>query len=364
MLRLSKIVKSYKETGALNENVSVYGFLDSDVFLTKGGDVGLVLRVEGVDYECLDHKQTDSLTKRLESALRLLGSQFRAYQLLVKSSGETIPHGTYDNSVVRQAVDDRAAYFEKKAGQLYSLRIYYAILYEGGRHQTKLGSSLQRIASEPKDAVEELKGFLSSKKQTLLIGSVIEKQHRMLLHQVRSLILQLSDFVKIDVCDKQEAFAVLKRLLNFSPAKIEHARLKYDTHVDYYLTDSALECYTSRFASSVSLSYRPSQASEATKTTVDPAPQPALDLSALGIPNLPPALTGTAVNAGPSAAPTALPQAKRITPNFNQADGKDYVIFEGTFLQTAGVTRLNGDFSGYSPRCRPTLFIRTTASGC
>ena len=243
MLRLSKIVKSYKETGALNENVSVYGFLDSDVFLTKGGDVGLVLRVEGVDYECLDHKQTDSLTKRLESALRLLGSQFRAYQLLFKSSGETIPHGTYDNSVVRQAVDDRAAYFEKKAGQLYSLRIYYAILYEGGRHQTKLGSSLQRIASEPKDAVEELKGFLSSKKQTLLIGSVIEKQHRMLLHQVRSLILQLSDFVKIDVCDKQEAFAVLKRLLNFSPAKIEHARLKYDTHVDYYLTDSALECY-------------------------------------------------------------------------------------------------------------------------
>jgi type IV secretion system protein TrbE len=243
MLRLSKIVKSYKETGALNENLSVYGFLEDDVFLTKGGDVGLVLRVEGVDYECLDHRQTDGLTKRLESALRLLGSQFRVYQVLFKSSGETIPHGTYDNPVVRQAVDDRAAYFEKKAGQLYSLRTYYVILHEGATHQAKLGKSIQRMASAPKEAVEEFQGFFSSKKQTLLIVSAIEKQHRMLLHQVRSLILQLSDFVKIEVCDKQEAFVVLKRLLNFSPTKIEHARLKYDTHVDYYLADSALECY-------------------------------------------------------------------------------------------------------------------------
>ena len=92
MLKLSKIVKSYKETGSLNENVSVFGFLDDQVFLTKGGDVGVVMRVEGVDYECLDHKQTDDLTKRLESALRLLGPQFRVYQFLFKSGNETIPY--------------------------------------------------------------------------------------------------------------------------------------------------------------------------------------------------------------------------------------------------------------------------------
>jgi type IV secretory pathway VirB4 component len=93
VLRLSKLLKSYRETGALNENVSIYGFLDDEVFLTKGGDVGVVLGVDGVDYECLDHKQTDGLTKRLESAFRLLGPQFRVYQFLFKSSGETIPHG-------------------------------------------------------------------------------------------------------------------------------------------------------------------------------------------------------------------------------------------------------------------------------
>jgi type IV secretion system protein VirB4 len=243
MLRLSKIVKNYKETGSLNENVSVFGFLDDHVFLTKGGDAGVVLRVEGVDYECLDYKQTDELAKRVESALRLLGPQFRVYQLLFKSSGETIPSGTHNNPVVKQAVDERTAFFEKKAGELYSLRIYYVILYEGVKHQVKLSRSLVGLTSEPKQALGELKGFFSRNKQTVLVGDSIEKQHRLLLNQVRSLTVQLSDFVKIDISDKQEAFAVLKRLLNFSPLKIDHARLKYDTHVDYFLADSALECY-------------------------------------------------------------------------------------------------------------------------
>ncbi len=34
MFKLSRIVKNYKETGALNENVSVYGFLDDQVSLS------------------------------------------------------------------------------------------------------------------------------------------------------------------------------------------------------------------------------------------------------------------------------------------------------------------------------------------
>src|SRR5215472_1752532 len=208
MLRLSKIVKNYKETGALNENVAVYGFVDGQAFLTKGGDVGVVMRVEGVDYECLDHKQTDDLTKRLESALRLLGSQFRVYQLLFKAGNETIPFEIYENRVVKQAVEDRIAYFKNRASELYSLQIYFVILYEGAKHRAKLSASLVKLATEPKQGLEELRGFIGSKKETVLIGSAIERQHRLLLHQVRSFILQLSDFVRIETVNKQQAFGV------------------------------------------------------------------------------------------------------------------------------------------------------------
>ena len=54
MFRLSRIFKNYDETGSLGEQVNLYGFIGSEVFLTKSGEVGVILEVRGVDYECLD----------------------------------------------------------------------------------------------------------------------------------------------------------------------------------------------------------------------------------------------------------------------------------------------------------------------
>jgi type IV secretory pathway VirB10-like protein len=102
--------------------------------------------------------------------------------------------------------------------------------------------------------------------------------------------------------------------------------------------------YTSLFSSSVSLSYRPKQTSE-TETSLADASRLPLDLSGLQIPNF--AAVGTA--GAPSAQSTPVQAEmphKRTNPNFNQAIGKDYVVFEGTVLETALVTRLNGEFSG------------------
>jgi hypothetical protein len=59
----------------------------------------------------------------------------------------------------------------------------------------------------------------------------------------RSFILQVSDFVTVRLLEKQEAFRVLKRTLNFAPEKIEAAQLKHDTFLDYYLPESAVECH-------------------------------------------------------------------------------------------------------------------------
>ena len=104
--------------------------------------------------------------------------------------------------------------------------------------------------------------------------------------------------------------------------------------------------YTSRFSSSVSLSYRPQQTGESARTTADPAAQSPMGFPALEIPNLPAGLAnGTVPAAQSSSSPVETPR-KKSNPNFNQASGKDYVVFEGTVLETVLVTRLNGDFSG------------------
>ena len=103
--------------------------------------------------------------------------------------------------------------------------------------------------------------------------------------------------------------------------------------------------YTSRFSSSVSLSYRPPQMNESARAAQELSSQVPTDLSALVMPGLPALPEAVASPAQPAAA-SPESRAKKSSPNFNQANGKDYVVFEGTVLETALVTRLNGDFSG------------------
>jgi type IV secretory pathway VirB10-like protein len=103
--------------------------------------------------------------------------------------------------------------------------------------------------------------------------------------------------------------------------------------------------YTSRFSSSVSLSYRPPQTNESVRAAQEPSSLVPTDLSALEIPGLAALPRPVASSAQPASA-SPEPRSTKVTPNFNQATGKDYVVFEGTVLETALVTRLNGDFSG------------------
>src|ERR1700688_1933840 len=115
MLRLSRIFKNYNETGSLSEQINLYGFIGPHVFLTKSGEVGVVLEVRGVDYECLDDATIDGLTKRLESALRLFDENCRVYQYLFKRNKEAIPHKLYGSPIVDAAIRNRMAYLAGKS---------------------------------------------------------------------------------------------------------------------------------------------------------------------------------------------------------------------------------------------------------
>src|SRR5262245_29464973 len=128
VLNLKRILKSYEEAGSLNAMVNLFGFVGPHVFLTKSGEVGVILEMAGVDYECLETAAVDGLTKRLESALRLFDENYRVYQLLFKRNGQAIPHSFCGNPVVDAAIRDRVAYFSEKAENLFSLSIYFVVL--------------------------------------------------------------------------------------------------------------------------------------------------------------------------------------------------------------------------------------------
>ena len=243
MLRLKRIFKNYEETGSFNELVNLYGFIDEQVFLTKTGDLGVVLEVRGVDYECLDGAAIDGLTKRLESALKLFDENYRVYQYLLKRNNETIPYSLYGNPVVDTAIQNRIAYLASKADTLFSMSIYYVVLYEGFRPSRRLSSAFLEFPKRPGKALRELLAGFFTKRQVLLLDSDIGKTQAALLQKVASFILQVSDFLSVRLLDKQESFRVLKKTLNFAPLKLEQAKLKHDTFLDYYLCESHLECH-------------------------------------------------------------------------------------------------------------------------
>ena len=243
MINLAELFKDYNEAGALNEHINLYGFVSDQVFLTKSGDLGVVVQVEGIDYECLDENPLDNMTRRLEVAQKVFDPQFRIYQYLLKRNNATIPYQLYDNEVVNQAIRNRMAHLQSQAETLFSISIYYVILYQGFRHKTSWLRSLAILLSAPSKAVREMTDLFFSQRQMTIIDSQVRAALILLLHRAETFISQLDDLCRITLLQKDQIFVFLKRLLNFAPHKVDFAKPKHDAFLDYYVADSTLECH-------------------------------------------------------------------------------------------------------------------------
>jgi type IV secretion system protein TrbE len=243
MLNLRRIFKNYEEVGSLNAMVNLFGFLGPQVFLTKSGDIGVVLEMRGVDYECLEASAVDMLTKRLESALRLFDENYRLYQFLFKRNRQAIPHSFCGKPVVDAAIRDRVGYFEEKAGSLFSLSTYIVVLCPALSAGRSLAGTLLEFPNNPGRCWTELTARFFTNSSVHLNAREMGKAETSLLQKVESLQTQVGDFVSVRLLGKREAFQMLKRTLNFDPLKLDSTELKHDTFLDYYLCESHLECH-------------------------------------------------------------------------------------------------------------------------
>ena len=243
MFSLKRLFKNYAETGSFSEKLNLHSFIASDQFLTKSGDVGMILEVCGVDYECLDHNTIDNLTKRLESAFKLFDENFRVYQYLFKRNNPEIPFKTYGNPVVDTANRNRASYLEAKADSLFSLSIFYVVLYEGFRPTRSFNQNHFGLFHKLAGFLALALAYLSTGRRVNSLDDDITKAQTILRQRIDGFVIQISDFLPARILDKHDAFRVLKQILNFSPAKCGLASLKWDTFLDYFLPESQLECH-------------------------------------------------------------------------------------------------------------------------
>ena len=240
MLRLDRVIMPWKESAALNAHINLYGFWNDTTFLTKSGDVGMVLRVTGVDYESLDRSEQEYAVKRLESALKAFGPGFHVYQYLFKSNRPDIPFAKYDDPVVDAAIDQRRKFFEAKRDHLYEIEIFYCILLEGPRSKTGVGAALARLFHDPSGGIGELKAQFTNDSMKTLLRTQIEQAVRRLDQQVLAFCRQLADLMQIEVLNQENQFTFFRRLLNYDGWRIG-GRPQSTQFLDYQVVNSDIE---------------------------------------------------------------------------------------------------------------------------
>jgi type IV secretion/conjugal transfer VirB4 family ATPase len=238
VVRIGRILRDYREAGSLNGLVALWGFVDDGVFLTKAGHLGVVYRVRGIDYEGLSHAQRRSLVHRLEAAVRLLDEHCRLYQYLLKQTIDPIVPAPCTQPIVREAVEQRAAYLNSRSHDLYELAIYFVLLYEvpvAGR----TASRLHRFWSAPRQAARD---WLSTNQTVKLLEAELERAVATLHDKAQAFEIQLSEFGPERLV-KADAFQFFRKLVNVNRATATSACLTHDTHLDYFVADSTIECH-------------------------------------------------------------------------------------------------------------------------
>jgi type IV secretion system protein VirB4 len=240
MLRIDKVIKPWKESASLNDHINLYGFWNETAFLTKSGDVGMVLRVPGVDYESLDHSEQEYAVKRLEASLKAFSPGFHVYQYLFKSNRPEIPFANYEDPVVEAAIDQRRQFFEAKRDRLYQVEIFYAIVLEGPRSKSGVGAAFAQLFRDPAGAIGELRKHFTSNSMKTLLRSQIETALSTLEQKVQAFSRQLADFMQIEVLDQQGQFRFFRRLLNYDVWRIA-GKPQSTQFLDYQVVNSNIE---------------------------------------------------------------------------------------------------------------------------
>jgi hypothetical protein len=240
MVSLKRILKDHREAGSVNGLLALWGFIDDTAFLTKAGAIGVVYRLHGPDDECLDHDERRAVTQRFEQALRQLTESFRIYQYLIKRQARPIPATTHAHPVVREALERRSAYFATKAADLFELEAYLVVLFEGWTPRPSLPGRLASMVRSPRTAWREL---FSATAMAAAIDARLARAGAHLHQRAQAFAAQLADTLHPVLLPKAEAFRSFRRLLNYTPYKADYAALTHDTHLDFSVSGSSIDCH-------------------------------------------------------------------------------------------------------------------------
>lgn len=235
MVPITRLIRDYDRAGALCDLVALWGFVDDQVFLTKAGAVGLVYRLHAPDVECLEHHDRRVVAERFEQALKHLDETYRVYQYVIKRRTAPIVALTHGHPMVHEALRRRAEDLNAPDRPLFEFDLFLVILHEPRRR-------LRHAAMRDGSAHVGLRDAFSVRRTTARLKDELTKDVAGVRQVAHAFATHLSDVLRPEPLGKDAAFHFFRRLLNFDGWRVDAAPRKYDTHFDFFLADSSLEC--------------------------------------------------------------------------------------------------------------------------
>jgi type IV secretion/conjugal transfer VirB4 family ATPase len=239
-MRIPAIAREYQQAGAFNEVVGPLLWVAEGVFLTKAGDVGMVLRLDGPDYESLDHPERDHVARRFEAALRTFDEHFRVYQYLIKRPCREIPHEPSGVPLIDDASQRRLRLLTGGTRPLYHIDTHAVILHQGWYQRQSWRDLGRRFSQTP---VQTLRDVVSAGQVLHVVDTALDRAIRTLRYRVETFVAQTQGNANATMLGTVEAFSFLRGLVNYDPVKAQRVRATADTFVDFALPDSHLECH-------------------------------------------------------------------------------------------------------------------------
>ncbi|MFL5659502.1 MAG: VirB4 family type IV secretion system protein [Ktedonobacteraceae bacterium] len=201
-------------------------FLNDTAFLTRDGQIGAVLEVDGVDADCAEDEIFEEHRNRLESAQKIFTDRYRIYQYLEKRRHPGLIAPLVEGpEAARLAVEDRIGFLNSQP--LYTFRLHFVVLYEP--------ESISPISGSKADFF-----FLRAKTIT---GQQIQKAKeglRELETKTESFVQQMEATCGMRILPKAEAFRFLSRLINLDPMVSDYLSFTSDFGLDAALAQSEI----------------------------------------------------------------------------------------------------------------------------
>ena len=197
----------------------------------------MVFAMKGPDATALTHEQRLRLTHQFESALRLLNERVHVYQYFVKEQVEAVFAGIGRARCGSGVVQRRSAYLNGRRSQLFhGLSIPGSTA--GARSVQRRTSLLP--ATLRKSRCCDSRTVVGARHVTFLEAQ-LEGAARTLGQLASSVAVQLAD-CSLRKLPKQEAFGSSVDSSILIP-RGGRSHLRYDTHLDYFIADSPVECH-------------------------------------------------------------------------------------------------------------------------